>query len=37
VLSLLIPMVDAGSGGLNRLWWLWAVAVLLLTVFCWWR
>jgi MFS family permease len=23
VLSLLIPMVDAGSGGLNRLWWLW--------------
>ena len=37
VLSLLIPMVDAGSGGLNRLWWLWGVAVLLLAVFCWWE
>jgi EmrB/QacA subfamily drug resistance transporter len=37
VLSLLIPMVDAGSGGLNRLWWLWVVAALLLAVFCWWE
>jgi EmrB/QacA subfamily drug resistance transporter len=37
VLSLLIPMVDAGSGGLNRLWWLWGVAALLLAVFCWWE
>lgn len=35
VLSLLIPMVDAGSGG-NRLWWLYAMAALLLAVFCWW-
>ncbi len=32
VLSLLIPMVDADSGGLNRLWPLWAVAALLLAV-----
>jgi MFS family permease len=32
VLSLLIPMVDAGSGGANRLWGL---APLLLGVFCW--
>jgi len=37
VLSLLIPLVDAGSGGLNRLWWLWGVAALLLAVFCWWE
>jgi MFS family permease len=37
VLSLLIPVVDAGSGGLNRLWWLWGVAALLLAVFCWWE
>ncbi len=37
VLSLLVPMVDAGSGGLNRLWWLWGVAALLLAVFCWWE
>jgi hypothetical protein len=36
VLSLLIPTVDAGSGG-NRLWWLWAVAALLLAMFCWWE
>jgi MFS family permease len=35
VLSLLIPMVDAGSGGANRLWWLWGLAALLLGVFCW--
>jgi EmrB/QacA subfamily drug resistance transporter len=37
VLSLLIPLVDAGSGGLNRLWLLWGVAALLLAVFCWWE
>jgi EmrB/QacA subfamily drug resistance transporter len=37
VLSLLIPLVDAGDGGLNRLWPLWGVAALLLAVFCWWE
>jgi EmrB/QacA subfamily drug resistance transporter len=37
VLSLLIPLVDAGGGGLNRLWPLWGVAALLLAAFCWWE
>ncbi len=37
VLSLLIPLVDAGSGGASRLWSLWGVAALLLAVFCWWE
>jgi MFS family permease len=37
VLSLLVPLVDAGSGGLSRLSWLWGLAALLLTVFCWWE
>jgi MFS family permease len=37
MLSLLIPMVDADSGGLNRLWSLWVVTALLLAVFCWWE
>lgn len=36
VLSLLIPVVDAGRGG-GRLWPLWAVAALLLSLFCWWE
>ncbi len=37
VLSLLLPLVDAESGGLTRLWWLFGVAVLLLAVFAWWE
>jgi EmrB/QacA subfamily drug resistance transporter len=37
VLSLLIPLVDAGDGGLNRLWPLWGLAALLLAMFCWWE
>lgn len=37
VLSLLIPMVDTGNGGSNRLWPLWGVAALLLAAFCWWE
>jgi EmrB/QacA subfamily drug resistance transporter len=37
VLGLLIPLVDADSGGLRRLWWLWVVAALALAVFCWWE
>jgi MFS family permease len=37
VLSLLIPLVDAGSGGLGRRSWLWGVSVLLLAGFGWWE
>jgi EmrB/QacA subfamily drug resistance transporter len=37
VLSLLVPLVAAGSEDLNRLWWLWGVAALLLAMFCWWE
>jgi EmrB/QacA subfamily drug resistance transporter len=37
VLSLLVPLVDADSGGLTRLWWLWVVAVLLLAAFSRWE
>ena len=37
VLSLLLPLVQAETGGLQRLWWLVAVAVLLLATFAWWE
>ncbi|TMR08308.1 MFS transporter [Nonomuraea turkmeniaca] len=37
VLSLLIPLVDAGDGGAYRLWWLWPMAALLLAGFCAWE
>lgn len=37
VLSLLLPLVNADSGGLSRLWWLWVVAALLLGTFAWWE
>jgi EmrB/QacA subfamily drug resistance transporter len=37
VLSLLVPVVDADSGGVARLWWLWVVAALLLGAFSWWE
>ncbi|MDT4929546.1 MAG: hypothetical protein QOF92_2413 [Pseudonocardiales bacterium] len=37
VLSLLVPLVEADSGGLSRLSWLWGLAVLLLAGFCWWE
>jgi EmrB/QacA subfamily drug resistance transporter len=33
VASLLLPVVDADSGGLRRLWWLFGVAILLLVGF----
>jgi EmrB/QacA subfamily drug resistance transporter len=33
VLSLLVPLVDADSGGVTRLWWLWLLAALLLAAF----
>jgi EmrB/QacA subfamily drug resistance transporter len=37
VLSLLLPLVQAETGGLGRLWWLMGVAVLLLAAFAWWE
>jgi EmrB/QacA subfamily drug resistance transporter len=37
VLSLLLPLVDAETGGLSRLWWLFGVAGLLFAVFAGWE
>ena len=37
VLSLLLPLVDAESGSMSRLWWLFGVALLLLAAFPWWE
>jgi EmrB/QacA subfamily drug resistance transporter len=37
VLSLLLPVVDATGGGLDRLWPLFGLAVALLAVFGWWE
>jgi EmrB/QacA subfamily drug resistance transporter len=37
VLSLLLPVVDASDGGLNRLWPLFGLAVVLLAGFAWWE
>jgi EmrB/QacA subfamily drug resistance transporter len=37
VASLLLPVVEADSGGLRRLWWLFAVAILLLAGFARWE
>jgi EmrB/QacA subfamily drug resistance transporter len=37
VLSLLLPLVGADSGGLSRLWWLFVLAALLLAAFGWWE
>jgi EmrB/QacA subfamily drug resistance transporter len=37
VFSLLLPLVQADSGGVRRLWWLFGVAVLLLATFAWWE
>jgi EmrB/QacA subfamily drug resistance transporter len=37
VLSLLLPLVDASDGGLNRLWPLFGLAVVLLAGFGWWE
>ena len=37
VLSLLLPLVNADSGGVSRLWWLWVVTALLLGMFGWWE
>lgn len=37
VLSLLLPLVEAESGGLLRLWWLFAAGVVLIVAFVWWE
>ena len=37
VLSLLIPLVEADSGGVRRFGWLWGVSVFLLAAFGWWE
>jgi len=37
VLGLLLPLVRAETGGMGRVWWLPAVAVLLLAAFAWWE
>jgi EmrB/QacA subfamily drug resistance transporter len=37
VLSLLLPLVRAETGGLRRLWWLFGVGILLLAAFAWWE
>ncbi len=37
VLSLLLPLVDAMSGGVSRFRWLFVVAGLLLAAFAWWE
>ncbi|MEU1012537.1 MFS transporter [Streptomyces sp. NPDC005890] len=37
VLALMYPLVQADSGGLHRLWWLFLVGVAVLAVFTWWQ
>src|SRR6478672_2218125 len=37
VLALMLPLVQAESGGLARLWWLFAVGLALLAAFAWWE
>ena len=37
VLALMLPLVQAESGGLARLWWLFLVGVVLLAAFGWWE
>jgi len=37
VLGLLLPLVQAETGSLRRVWWLPAVALLLLAAFVWWE
>ncbi len=37
MLSLTLPLVEAESGGLRRLWWLFAVGLALVAAFAWWE
>jgi EmrB/QacA subfamily drug resistance transporter len=37
VFSILLPLVEAQTGGLSRLWWLFLLAVLLIAGFAWWE
>jgi EmrB/QacA subfamily drug resistance transporter len=37
VLSLMLPLIEAESGGLRRLWWLFATGAVLLAAFAWWE
>ncbi|ODU00789.1 MAG: MFS transporter [Pseudonocardia sp. SCN 72-86] len=37
VLAVLLPLVEAESGGLGRLWWLFVVGVVLGVAFVWWE
>ncbi|QTE02929.1 MFS transporter [Streptomyces cyanogenus] len=37
VLALMYPLVQADSGGLSRVWWLFPVGAAVLAVFSWWQ
>ncbi|MEU6589689.1 MFS transporter [Streptomyces sp. NPDC046881] len=37
VLALMYPLVQADSGGLHQLWWLFPAGAAVLTVFTWWQ
>ncbi|GAA0908580.1 MFS transporter [Pseudonocardia zijingensis] len=37
VLAVLLPLADADSGGVGRMWWLFPVAAGLITLFLWWE
>ncbi|MES9524503.1 MFS transporter [Streptomyces capoamus] len=37
VLALMYPLVQADSGGLDQLWWLFPVGAAILAVFTWWQ
>ncbi|MFJ4713620.1 MFS transporter [Streptomyces sp. NPDC088785] len=37
VLAVMYPLVQADSGGIGRLWWLWPVGAGLLAAFVWWQ
>ncbi|MFI5977458.1 MFS transporter [Streptomyces sp. NPDC051452] len=37
VLAIMYPLVQADSGGIRRLWWLFLVGAALLVVFAWWQ
>lgn len=37
VVAVMLPLVQAESGGVRRLWWLFPVGAVLVTVFAWWE